>query len=125
MDQGCHGVDPTSFPMKMGGTAYAAAQGATGQGTATILVEWGDPVQVAKFVTASGPEGATPEESGVGNFYAAADEWPAVTYPATVKISLCPDMERPMIAKIMNESEMACSKGGCHGNGTLQIYLKP
>lgn len=115
----CHSTEgATPVLMKMGGTAFETGQAAMGKGTATILVEWGDPVQTAKFITATGPAGAE------GNFYAGDNEWPAVTYPATVKISLCPDPEKVMVTKIMNESEMACSKGGCHGNGTLKIYLK-
>ncbi len=115
----CHSTaGATPVLMKMGGTAFETAQAATGLGSATILVEWGDPVQVAKFVTASDPPGAE------GNFFVADLDWPQVTYPATVKISLCPDPEKAMATKIMNESEMACSKGGCHGNGTLKIYLK-
>ena len=47
-----------------------------------------------------------------------------ITYPATVKISLCNENERPMATPIANADDLNCSKAGCHGNGTAKVYWK-
>lgn len=105
--------------MAVGGTLFETANGA-GKGTATIIIEWDG--GSAKTVSATGPE--TPD-NGLGNFYMEPAEVANIKYPATVKVSLCPDMERPMISKLNSAADLACSKGGCHGNGTAKVFLKP
>lgn len=115
---GCHAT--TQQPvMLVGGTLFETANG-PGKGTATIIIEWAG--GSAKTITATGP--STPE-NGLGNFYMEASELTGITYPATVKVSLCPDMERPMISKLNSAADLACSKAGCHGNGTPKVFLKP
>jgi hypothetical protein len=121
LNGGCHsptsggdGTDPTKpTNMIMGGTLYETANGA-GKGTATIIIEWGG--MSKKTITATA--------NGVGNFYMAPDELTGITYPATVKVSLCPDAERPMITPLKDATDLNCSKAGCHGNGTPKVFWR-
>lgn len=124
VDGGCHsktsfgdGTDVTK-PINMigGGTVFETANG-MGKGTATVILEWAG--GSAKTITATGPDGS------IGNFYWDPTELATIAYPATVKVSLCPDMERPMVTKLNSEADLNCSKGGCHGNGTAKVFLKP
>jgi hypothetical protein len=112
----CHaaGQQPA---MASGGTLFETANGA-GKGTATIIIEWagGSAKTVTATVNANG--------EGAGNFYLDASELTGITYPATVKVSLCPDAERPMISKLNNAGDLACSKAGCHGNGTPKVFWR-
>jgi hypothetical protein len=129
MTSGCH--SPTSVPpvspMKMGGTVYMSANDTTGKGTATIIVEWGAG-QSQKFITAQ----AGGAGEATGNFYASGlvegqpetEQLVGITFPATVTVSLCPDEQKVMQTKINSAADLACSKGGCHGNGTAKIYIK-
>jgi hypothetical protein len=114
----CH--SPTSVapivPMKMAGTVFETMNDTTGKGTATIIVEWG--AMKEKFITAEAPAGS------LGNFYAADTELAGITFPATVTVSLCPDEQKVMQTKINSAADLACGKGGCHGNGTAKIYIK-
>lgn len=128
----CH--SPTSvapiIPMKMGGTVYQTMNDTTGKGTATIIVEWGTGADAksSKFITAQ----AGGAGEATGNFYAGAlvpgqpdtEELVGITFPATVTVSLCPDEQKVMQTKINSAADLACSKGGCHGNGTAKIYIK-
>lgn len=128
MSGGCHGPTsaPPMIPMKMGGTVYMTANDATGMGTATIIVEWG--TMKEKFITAQ----AGGAGEATGNFYAGAlvpgqpetEQLVGITFPATVTVSLCPDEQKVMQTKINSAADLACSKGGCHGNGTAKIYIK-
>jgi hypothetical protein len=118
----CHAVGGTgaaAVTMAMGGTAFTTAMGAA-QGTATIMVEYGGAVK--KFITATGPD-----PIGSGNFYAIPSELPGIdaAFPnVTVRISLCPNPEKAMVTKIANAADLACSRSGCHGNGTAKIFVK-
>jgi hypothetical protein len=120
MAGGCH--SPTSaapmIPMKMGGTVFETSAATTGKGTATIIVSWGTPAMTEKFITATAPDGS------LGNFYAADTELMGITFPATVTVSLCPDEQKVMQTKLNSAADLACSKGGCHGNGTAKIFIK-
>lgn len=122
LNAGCH--SPTSSTdgtpnnpanMVMGGTLYETPNGA-GKGTATIILEWEGGSQKAITATAN----------GVGNFYLLPQDLAGatITYPATVKVSLCPDAERPMITKLNSAEDLNCSRGGCHGNGTLKVFWR-
>lgn len=121
LNAGCH--SPTSLTdgtpgnpanMAMGGTLYETPNGA-GLGTATIIIEWGAGMS-QKTISAT--------DEGVGNFYLVPEELTGITYPATVKVSLCPDAERPMISKLNSAEDLNCSRGGCHGNGTLKVFWR-
>jgi hypothetical protein len=111
----CHAAGQQPL-MPMGGTAFETANGA-GVGTASIVIAWGAGMS-AKFVTSTG------DDTVKGNFFARENELPGITFPATVKISLCPDPEKAMVTPLNSAADLACSKAGCHGNGTPKIYLK-
>lgn len=117
-DSGCHTLAAAGARIAMagGGTVYETANGA-GKGTATIIIEWAG--GSVKTISATGPD------AGLGNFYWDPAEVAGVVYPATVKVSLCPDMERPMVTTLKDATDLNCSKGGCHGNGTAKVFLKP
>lgn len=114
----CHGETAVGAKIAMagGGTVYETANGA-GKGTATIIIEWAG--GSVKTISATGPD------AGLGNFYWDPAEVAGITYPATVKVSLCPDMERPMATPLTKAADLNCSVAGCHGNGTAKVYLKP
>ena len=103
----CHGKGGSSSkayskaPMTIGGTVYSADTGGTGVSGATVTVTpaSGSPI---KMVTGSS-----------GNFYSNA----AITYPATVQISKCPDTAS-MKATLTNAAD--CNS--CH-DSTSQIHL--
>lgn len=117
-DSGCHtlAAEGDRVGMAGGGTVFETANGA-GKGTATVILTWTG--GSAKTVSATGPD------TGIGNFYWDPAEIAGITYPATVKVSLCPDMERPMVTTLKDATDLNCSKGGCHGNGTAKVYLNP
>ncbi len=102
--------------MAGGGTVYETANGAA-KGTASVILTWTG--GSAKTIAATGPA------DGLGNFYWDPAEIAGITYPATVKVSLCPDMERPMVTTLKDATDLNCSKAGCHGNGTAKVYLNP
>ena len=122
LNAGCH--SPTSrmnnpnnpIDMASGGTAYETANG-EGKGTASIVLTWTGGTATA--ITATG-DAAT----GLGNFYFDPTEIAGITYPASVKISLCNENERPMATPIANADDLNCSRAGCHGNGTAKVYWK-
>ncbi len=118
LDDGCHttAAQGAMIGMAGGGTVFETANGAA-KGTATIILTWTG--GSAKTISATGPD------EGLGNFYWDPTEIAGITYPATVKVSLCPDMERPMVTTLKAATDLNCSQGGCHGNGTAKVYLKP
>ena len=118
INTGCHGIDTQAtgaINMAMGGTLYETANGA-GKGTATIIISWTG--GSAKAISATGPD------VGLGNFYMDPTELAGITYPATVKVSLCPDAERPMLTTLKDATDLNCSKAGCHGNGTAKVFWR-
>jgi hypothetical protein len=121
----CHKVgvpaDPTP-PLQdgpdflAGGTLYETANG-NPKGNATVVISWTG--GSAKLYTATGAPGAGP-----GNFHGVAGDFTGITYPATVKVSLCPEQERKMATPLANEADLDCSRPGCHGSGTAKVYWK-
>jgi hypothetical protein len=87
--------------MTIGGTVYSAATGGTGVSGATVTVTpaSGNPI---KMVTGNS-----------GNFYSNS----AITYPATVQVSKCPDTVS-MAATLTDTAD--CNS--CHGS-TMRIHL--
>jgi hypothetical protein len=121
LNAGCHsptsggnGTDATKpANMILGGTLYETATGA-GLGTATIIIEWGGMSKKTVSATAN----------GIGNFYMVPSELEGITFPATVKVSLCPDVARPMISTLKDASDLNCSKAGCHGSTTPKVFWR-
>lgn len=99
----------------MSGTVYEKADGVKEIEGATVIIEWAG--GSAKYPT--GKPGAV---DGKGNFYEyAAVE--GITFPATAKVSLCPDPEKVMQTPLNNAGDLDCTKSGCH-TSSLRIYLK-
>jgi hypothetical protein len=97
-----------------GGTLYETATGAP-KGNATIVISWtGGSAKLYSSTGAAGP----------GNFHGVAGDFTGITYPATVKVSLCPENERKMATPLANEGDLDCSRSGCHGSGTAKVYWK-
>lgn len=100
--------------LMLSGTVFEKSDGAKAIPSATVTIMWEG--GSAKFVTGS------PDKGGTGNFYGyTAPE--GIQYPATVKVSLCPDPEKAMVTTLKNASDLDCTKSGCH-TSTLRIFLK-
>lgn len=99
----------------MSGTVYEKADGAKEIEGATVIIEWAG--GSTKYAT--GKPGAV---DGKGNFYEYA-EVAGITFPATAKVSLCPDPEKVMQTPLANAGDLDCTKSGCH-TSSLRIYLK-
>lgn len=99
----CHGKSNPSggVPLKIAGTVYSAATGGSGVSGATVTVTpaSGSPI---KIVTGSS-----------GNFYSNA----AITFPATVEVSKCPDVVTMPVTITSGD----CNS--CHGSTTARIHL--
>lgn len=117
---GCHKStgkmdNPNPFFI-MSGTVFEKADGAKPVEGATVIIEWAG--GSAKYPTGNmGTEG-----DGRGNFYEYA-EVAGITFPATAKVSLCPDPEKVMQTPLNNAGDLDCTKSGCH-TSSLRIFLK-
>jgi len=87
--------------MKIAGTVYSSASGTSGVSGATVTITGSDGAKIT-MVTGS-----------LGNFYSNS----AVSYPAKVEVSKCPDT-LTMTATINKGS---CNASGCHA--TMRIHL--
>jgi len=109
---GCHTKGSTAPPYLMtAGTVYEKTDRAQTVDGATITITWAG--GEAKYRTAN--------DGGKGNFF--DYEIAGITFPATVKVSLCPDPEKAMATPLANEADLNCSRMGCHTE-TLPIYIK-
>lgn len=97
----------------MSGTVYEKADGAKAISGATVTIEWTG--GAAKYPTGQ-PDG------GVGNFFDYT-EIAGITFPATAKVSLCPDPEKVMQTPLAGPADLDCTRSGCHTDA-LRIYLK-
>jgi hypothetical protein len=97
--------------LQLAGTVYAKSDGAEPTEGATVTLTWNGGSK--KFVTGTAP--------GKGNFFDYTVT--GITFPATVKVSLCPDPELAMNTPLANAGDLNCSKGGCH-NQSLRIFIK-
>lgn len=109
---GCHGENNVP-PLPIAGTVYETSAGAP-KGGATVIIQWqgGE----AKFITGG------PGADQAGNFFDYAEP-PGIVYPATVKVSLCPDPDKAMVGTLASAADLDCSKSGCH-TANLKIFLK-
>lgn len=94
------------------GTVYEKSDGATAVSGATITISWAG--GEVKYPTSN-------DDGGKGNFFDYAIE--GITFPATAKVSLCPDPEKVMQTPLNNAGDLDCTKSGCH-TSSLRIYLK-
>lgn len=109
---GCHASGSTSPPYLMtAGTVYEKSDGVTTIDGATITITWAG--GEAKYRTAN--------DAGKGNFFDYAID--GIAFPATVKVSLCPDPEKAMVTPLANEQDLNCTRSGCHTD-SLRIYIK-
>jgi hypothetical protein len=118
LNSGCHktGEAPDTPDFMVGGTVYETAAGAP-KGTATVIISWTG--GSAKLFTSTGAAGAGP-----GNFHGVAGDLTGITYPATVKVSLCPEPEKAMVTPLANADDLNCSRAGCHGSVTPKVFWK-
>lgn len=117
-EAGCHkstGKDGNAQAfLVMSGTVFEKADGAKAIAGATVLIEWAG--GSTKYVTGA------PDRDGLGNFYEYA-EIAGITFPATAKVSLCPDPEKVMQTPLNNAGDLDCTRSGCHTE-SLRIFLK-
>lgn len=108
----CHGSAPGVEAFAVTGTVFETATGPAKPG-ATVIISWNG--GEVRYVTGG------PAPSAAGNFYDYGP--PAIVYPATVRVSLCPDDDKAMVAPLTSEADLDCSKGGCHASDR-KIFLK-
>ncbi len=116
----CHKASETGAGdqgfLPLNGTVYEKSDGATTVEGATVTITWATGSK--KWVSSA--EGMN---GGKGNIL----EYPAgvaeITFPATVKVSLCPTQEKVMATKLNNAGDLNCSRAGCH-DANLRIYIK-
>jgi hypothetical protein len=110
---GCHGDSAGLDKFAVTGTVYETATGAAKPG-ATVIITW--PGGEARYVTGG------PAATQAGNFYDYAAP-STIVYPATVRVSLCPDEDKAMVGPLTSEADLDCSKSGCHASDR-KIFLK-
>lgn len=116
----CHknaaGVGMVEPYLPLNGTVYEKSDGAKPIEGATVTITWATGSK--KFTSSGdGPLG------GKGNILEYADNITDITFPATVKVSLCPTQEKPMATQLTKVADLECSRSGCH-DSNLRIYLK-
>lgn len=95
----------------LSGTVYEKNDGVTLIEGSTVTVSWTGGSK--KYVSGSAP--------GKGNVF--DYDIAGITFPATVKVSMCPNPEKVMNTPIASAADLNCSRSGCH-DANLRIYIK-
>lgn len=103
--------------LPLNGTVYEKSDGMTLVEGATVTITWAGG---SKKYVSSGGAGAS---GGQGNILEYAENITDITFPATVKVSLCPTQEKAMNTQLANLGDLNCARAGCH-DSNLRIYIK-